>query len=331
MSGPRGASSSLWLAVAFTLASCVQAPPQPEAPPPGPRVAPPPSEEPVTPSTFELHRREQAQALQKQGRWAEAAAEWEILALLRPERAEYRRELNEARAHIEKTVSDRLQSAADMRQRGDIDRAQLLYLKVLSLDPDNTVAAQALRELEGDRTRRAVRSARPAVVAKVDRVSPARAESATASERRDLEYASLLLRQGEYAASIKAFEGYLKTHPKDDLGRRYLSDAHVQLGQQRLQQGKKEEAVLHLESANRLRGNDAPEINGTLTTLRKSLAEEYYQQGVRTQATDIRQAVALLERAVRYDPAHVNAIARLQQARQMEKNLRTIEDSRKLR
>jgi tetratricopeptide (TPR) repeat protein len=204
---------------------------------------------------------------------------------------------------------------------------------VLSVDPDNTLATQALRELEGERTRRAARAGRPAVLARVDRATPARGavEPASANERRELEYGSLLLRQGEYAASIRSFETYLKSHPKDDLGRRYLSDAHFQLGQQRLQQGRKEEAVLHLESASRLRGSDAPEINGTLTALRKSLAEEYYQQGVRTQASDIRQAIALLERAVRYDPAHVNATARLQQARQMEKNLRMIEEAPKAR
>jgi len=327
MSAPGRGFFSLWpLALACLLASCVQAPPLPDAPAPAPAPAspPPPPEEPMTPSAFELYRRDRALTFQKQGRWADAAAEWEVLALLRPDRPDYRKELNDATAQIEKAVSERLQSASDARVRGDIERAQMLYFKVLSLDPDNSVAAQALRELETERSRRA-RASRPAAVAKVEK--PASARGASEAERRELEYGSLLLRQGEYAASIKSFENYVKTYPKDDLGRRYLADAYFQLGQQRLQQGKKEEALAHLDRAYRLRGNDAPEINGTLTAVRKSLAEDYYQQGLRSQTTDIRQAIGYWERAVRIDPSHFNATARLQQARQMDKNLRAIEGS----
>jgi tetratricopeptide (TPR) repeat protein len=105
-------------------------------------------------SAHELRRRDRAQVLKNEGRWTEAAAEWEILVLLRPDRGEYRRELGEAKSHIEQQVSERLQFASQARRRGETERAQLLYLKVLSLDPANAIAAQALREIDAERTRR---------------------------------------------------------------------------------------------------------------------------------------------------------------------------------
>jgi hypothetical protein len=145
---------TLSLSGALLLASCVQPLPQHEAPSSSPPAVPAAVEEPIAASTFELRRREHAHALKRQGRWTEAAAEWEILVLLRPDRAEYQAELSEAQGHIQQRVFERLQFAADARRRGETERAQLLYLKVLGLEPGNAVAAQGLREIEAERTRR---------------------------------------------------------------------------------------------------------------------------------------------------------------------------------
>ena len=47
-------------------------------------------------STFEQRRRERAEELTQADRWAEAAVQWDILALLRPDNAEYAKRLAEA-------------------------------------------------------------------------------------------------------------------------------------------------------------------------------------------------------------------------------------------
>ena len=163
MSFARVALRCIPLATASVLASCAQAPTTPHAPAP-PSASAATAEEPIASSVFELRRRDQAEAYAKQGRWADAAAEWDVLALLRPDRADYRREVDEVRLHIEKAVGERLKAASEARVRGDRDRAQQLYLKVLSLEPDNAAAARALREIEAERVRHShsIRAAAPA-------------------------------------------------------------------------------------------------------------------------------------------------------------------------
>jgi tetratricopeptide (TPR) repeat protein len=280
-------------------------------------------------SAFERRRLEEAEAFGKQRRWVEAAAQWEVLALLRPDYPDYRKQLSDARSHIENAVAERLQAASDARLRSDHDRAQKLYLKVLSLDPENAAAAEALREIEAERVRRS-RASRPVTLVRADRITPAKAVSdraGSAVERRELDYGSMLLRQGEYLASITSLENHLRVHPRDELGRRYLGDAYFQLARERLQQGKKEEALLDLEKASRMRGADAPEISASLLSVRKAVAEDCYQQALRVQPADISQAIALWERALRYDPSHLDAAARLKQARRMERNLKAMQGS----
>src|SRR4051812_19258926 len=86
------------------------------------------------PSFEDLHR-EKAMSAQQHHRWQEAAAEWEILALLVPEKSEYQNQQREAKTRIAKGVDENLGSAEEARQRGDVQAASRFYLKTLSLDP----------------------------------------------------------------------------------------------------------------------------------------------------------------------------------------------------
>ena len=102
---------------------------------------------------FEAALRQRALLQLRQGRLAEAAVSWEILAALRPQSADYRERLAQARRQIAEAVPERLRLAQAALRRGDAEGATTGFLSVLALQPDHAQAADALRALERERNR----------------------------------------------------------------------------------------------------------------------------------------------------------------------------------
>jgi tetratricopeptide (TPR) repeat protein len=91
---------------------------------------------------------------QRQGRLADAALAWEVLAALKPQRNEYRERLAATRSQIQSAVDDRLGKATAAHKRGELDGAVQHYLAALALDPTHEAAAEALRAIERERQKR---------------------------------------------------------------------------------------------------------------------------------------------------------------------------------
>jgi tetratricopeptide (TPR) repeat protein len=266
----------------------------------------------------------------QESRWAEAATHWEILQLLRSDRPDYGKKLAEARSHSSHAASGHLQEADQARAQGQTSRAAMLYLKALAADPSSGEAAQALRDIEKERARRvnfspSARGGNGEMSASVRRSSKPGATPSTA-EGRELDSAILLLHQADYSAAVQTLETYVRKNPQDDFGRRTLQDAYVDLARERAKEGKKEDALAYLEKAQGLRDNKSnPDLTRTIQSLRKEMAEDYYQQGLRAQSTNLSEAIRWWEKTLKYDPDHVQAARRLEQARKMEQNLRSIQ------
>lgn len=111
--------------------------------------------DPTHTQVLESAYRERAAALMQDRRWADALVQLELLTLLRPDVQEYRSEIEQIHKRITRSVAEILEAADLARRRGSLDQATLQYLRVLSLDRDNVRAAQGLREIERERTRRA--------------------------------------------------------------------------------------------------------------------------------------------------------------------------------
>ena len=284
-------------------------------PPPAPTMA-------AADSAFEQRTRQQAEELMQAARWMNAAARWEILTLLRPEYAEYAGKLNEARSRAANQASERLVPAAEARKRGDLPRAATLYLNALSADPYNATAAQVLRELEREQSHRAYFSHAPGAAGGTSGTRAIRAPYS--ADRQELDTGVMLLHQGDYSASVQALQSYLKRYPQDDVGKRTLREAYAALGKQRIELGKKEEGLGYLEKARTTKSNGGADLDSTVQTARKDLAQDYYEQGLRLQRTDLDAAIRLWERSLQYDPGHAQARLRLDQARRMQRNLQTI-------
>jgi tetratricopeptide (TPR) repeat protein len=120
----------------------------------------------------------------------------------------------------------------------------------------------------------------------------------------------------------------LKRYPQDEIGKRALRDAYAALGKQRIEQGKKEEGVSYLEKARATKSSGSADLDGTVQAARKDLAQDYYEQGLRVQRTDLEAAIRLWERALEYDPGHAQAKLRLAQGRRMQQSLQSLPNSK---
>ena len=275
-----------------------------------------------TDNTFEQRRQKEAEELTQANRWAEAAAQWEILTLLRPDRSEYASKLTEAQSRASSHAIESLTAGAEARKRGDLQRATLLYLKALRADPYNAAADQALRDLERQQSHRLYFNhlASPAGSTRATRTSAA----PYSTDHQELDTGVMLLHQGDYSGSVQALQSYVKRDPQDDTGKRALRDAYAALGKQRIEQGKKEEGIGYLEKARATKASGGADLDTTLQVARKDLAQDYYEQGLRIQRTDLQAAIGLWERSLEYDPGHAQARLRLDQAKRMQHNLQTI-------
>ncbi|HSM78063.1 MAG TPA: hypothetical protein VLT57_10575 [Bryobacteraceae bacterium] len=126
----------------------------PSVEPPSAAISSTPSTSPLA-QTLEATYRERAAAFTRDRRWADALVQWELLALLRPDFPEYRDEIEQTRKRIHQIAAESLGAAEQARRRGNLNQATTQYLRALSVDRDNARAAQGLREIERERTRRA--------------------------------------------------------------------------------------------------------------------------------------------------------------------------------
>lgn len=191
----------------MALAGCASRAPAPPPAPDGGPVAPA-----VTPAApldaFQQQLQDRAERAEAQGRWAEAALGWEVLGLLRPDDGAVSDRLAAARQQIDAHVARHQAAAQAAQRRGDGQAAMREWLELLALDPTHRGAADALRQIERERSARSQvgRFARPVLPARrpaepAPAPSPALAEAAR-SANSQREHATMLARQGDLDGAI---------------------------------------------------------------------------------------------------------------------------------
>lgn len=272
-----------------------------------------------------LHER--AQVLEREARFLEAIALWEAQKLLEPNSNRYDAAIARARVWNANAVAERLRAADAARSAGNSTEAITQFWRVLRVDPDNERARSALRALEAERARRGtinlIARAGPAVS------SPEPASTKPAAPRagealRDLDVGVMSLRQGDHAGSIQILERHLKERKDDPVARAHLAEAHHQLGQVTLAKGNREEALGQFERSLAYGPRDKPAVASAIRSLRQTLGEEYYRQGMQAYGTDLKRAIELWERSRKFDPNHTQAAIRLEAAKKAANTLRLI-------
>ncbi len=216
---------------------------------------------PADPSGYEAAQRAHAGELERQGRLAEAALVWEVLAIIRPANDEYRARLSELNRRIAGAAAERVQRGDQAAARGQLDVAMSFYLSALALQHDNARAADALRNAEREMNRRnhlgklTRHTLTRKAMADADMVPPPRTDAVLAPAARsaavappplaapepqpatptqargsaiEVEHASLLASQGEYAEAVAMLENWLQSNRRDTAARNMLADVYVQ-------------------------------------------------------------------------------------------------------
>lgn len=231
------------LLVALLLSACAQIEPQqspttnlPAAPLPA--IQSRPTAPPNWPAlaVFEQKQRTAAEAAVAQKRWADAALAWDILLALHPGDAELRRQQTRAQGNAQQDGAERLLSAQQAHQRGENDAAARGYLEALSLLPGQEAAAEGLRTLERERSKRQhlgqlsrntlLRRARNSTdgAPQVDQLVAG--ATGTGVSNNDLEHASLLAAQGEIDAAIALLVQHADNGAADPAARRLLAELY---------------------------------------------------------------------------------------------------------
>ncbi len=300
--------------------------PPPMARPALPEPVPPATPQPLPDEPYEQRVRSQAESMMQARQWSEAAARWEVLALLRPERMEYARNRDEAYERANEAANQSQAEAANARRQGNTQRAIQLYLKALSEDPQHGAAANALREIDQEQASRLYFN--HAARAGNGMRSTGASQTGNSKEREELDTGVMLFHQGDYSASVQSLQAYLKRYPQDDAGKRALWDAYLALAKQRLDQGRKEEAFGYLDKARAIKpAGKTGSASGGEAVL-KEAAQSYYEQGLRLQRTDIDAAINAWQRALELDPGHAQAQLRLDQAQRLRQSLQALPETK---
>lgn len=208
---PRPTAAAAWLAplLALVLAGCAsRAPVPPAVPDAGPSAPAARLVAPLDAYQQQQQQQDRAERAEAQGRWAEAALAWEVLGLLRPDHDTASDRLAAARRQIAAGVAGHQAAAQAAQRRGDNQAAMREWLELLALDPTHRGAADALRQIERERSARSQvgRFARPILStrrpAETTPAPSAALSEAARSANSQREHATLLARQGDFDGAI---------------------------------------------------------------------------------------------------------------------------------
>ena len=320
------ASLLITCALMACLAGCASAP----------SSSPPTSDRPVievpaaakeVERAIERHR-VAAQRLEQAQEPAKAATQWQIVALLAPNDRQAAERLSATRASVAKNVSEGLAAGRDALRKGQVEQAQDSLLRVLAFEPNNEEAANGLREIDRQRAMR--RGAERAARVRIDELASA-ASNRTPTVRKpseagefDIEQSLELLRAGNSAVAIPELRRYWAANLRDKAVRERIAIAMHAHAQQLERQGASAAAVNSYAEAINMHASPPRDWSAQLTQLKNRLAQQEYEQGVRQMANNLNAAIRHFEAALRYAPEHTQALLRLDSARKMQQNLKTI-------
>ncbi len=326
------ARTAVAIAVATLVGACAQAPAAPDGEPaPAPRIVRTdgPRDEAIR------RHRELAREARAAGDLATALDHLHVVTMLAPGDEAARRDAEALRGEVQRGVRENLDAGRNAMRSGDNARASTAFLRVLALEPRNAEAARSLREIDRQnmaraqanraaRVRvedlfadaRAAKAAPPAGYGAAPAPAPAAAAAAAGGiDAYDLDQRIEMFRAGDTATALRELKAWVDAHPKDRAGRQRIGAAVAERAKELEGKGQREAALGLYEQALSLRGEPQSEWSARVAALRKSVAADYYNEGVKAMRTDLNGAVRSLETAVKLDPQNANAANRLREAK----------------
>ena len=259
------------LVVALFVAGCTP-PPAVRTPEPEPGVPPLISDDAQRQAVARYWKL--AQEATRSGDFATAVTQWQILTLLAPAEITYQDALAAARSSRANGVREQIAAAQVALAANEFERAAQAALRAMALDPENTDAAQMLRDLD---RRRMVR-------VQADRAARARIEDAMAirnaaqnqantSERPtfEIDQAVELFRAGDTSVGLREMRAYVDAHPGNRSARQRAGQVVADRARELEDKGARAEALQLYDQAQGLYGDKAPWM-ARAAALRKSMA-----------------------------------------------------------
>ena len=322
------ARTAVAIAVATLVGACAQAPAAPDGEPaPAPRIVRTdgPRDEAIR------RHRELAREARAAGDLATALDHLHVVTMLAPGDEAARRDAEALRGEVQRGVRENLDAGRNAMRSGDNARASTAFLRVLALEPRNAEAARSLREIDRQNMTRAqanraarvrvedlfadARAAKAAPPAGYGAAPAPTAAAAGGIDAYDLDQRIEMFRAGDTATALRELKAWVDAHPKDRAGRQRIGAAVAERAKELEGKGQREAALGLYEQALSLRGEPQSEWSARVAALRKSVAADYYNEGVKAMRTDLGVAVRSLETAVKLDPQNANAANRLREAK----------------
>lgn len=276
-------------------------------------------------------RQQLAKRLATDGDLAAAAAHWQVLTILDPDDAGFRKELQSTRSAASRLAASHYTNGMAALNNGETDEAARLMLRVLALQPDNADAMKVLRNIETERIAR-VQSARANRVRKNEELAKKNGQDAGSPDmteyRRsyDLEQTIELFVAGDALGGLRELHRYVVANPKEKAGRKRISEVVFEQAQKFDTGATRERAAFLYEEAIKFRAEPTPAWDARLATTRKALANEYYAKGMRAYRGNFDLAITHWETCLKYNPQQINCGLRIKEAQAFQKQLKRIEE-----
>jgi tetratricopeptide (TPR) repeat protein len=275
-------------------------------------------------------RQQFAKRLATDGDMAGAAAQWQVLTILDPDNAGFRKELQTTRSAASRLAASNYANGMAALKNGETDEAARLMLRVLAQQPDHADALQALRNIETERIAR-VQSARANKVRRSEELAKKNGQDAGSPDmteyRRtyDLEQTIELFVAGDAKGGLRELHRYVLANPKEKENRKRISEVVFEQARKFDTGATRERAAFLYEEAIRFRAEPAPAWEARLAATRKALANEHYAKGMRVYRSNFDLAINHWETCLKYNPQHLNCGLRIKEAQAFQKQLKRIE------
>lgn len=266
-------------------------------------------------------RKDAAKQLEAAGDMVEALRQWRIVAAAAPQDEEARARIADLTEALDGRKAELRAEVDAAFGRKQWKQAETAYLKLLLLDGGDVAARDRLREI--DRIIALANQGRKDDKAMAEyRASLARAQDT--SEEFEAK-ANVSLKKGDYRKVIDTADQFLKRNPDHKAALDYRKQGYLGLAGESRRRGNYQEALTYLDTAAEMAPEaEKPGIVEKAQAVRGELALKLYSEGLAMMSTDVDEAIALLTRALEYNPDHLQTRRSLLQARKMQETLRKI-------
>ncbi len=272
---------------------------------------------------FVSDRRSTAQAFEANGDLAASLVEWRLIAAVKPRDGQAQQEIRRLEALIASRKRALLQQGEDALSKNRRSAARTAFLKVLALDGSDAQAIRRLREIERQSVLANQKTKDDKALAEY-RASHSKPQPQQQGGTGDFDQkAAAAFGRGAYREVIDLADQQLKRDPEDSTAASYRQRAYVALAQKSRQSGNLRETLTFLEAASETPAGAQATISKSITAARSDLATSLYTEGLDLMNSDLDRAIELLAEALTYDPTHLQAKQRLDQAQRMRARLQS--------